>query len=504
MGNQALNGCYGQAQKCGMEFKSGRLQRKPAMLKIQRSSGASRSEPKVVDFSQADPAKWTQKSEEYAGSYQFAKQPTMEDCTGAISAGIQCVTDDPATYEGIIYQTNMTEFPEDQQTYQLVKRTGSGFKVVPQEAGGFTYVSAEYQALDPSTEPTPDEFTDGLTYQGLAVGAATVCPGRGVGIGDVPGLKMIGDVDPNDVAQGSVGDCWLLSAISALAEFDGAVHKLFANTPNVGSMPADGPNTYVVTLYDLATFEPVDITVDERLCTRQADGQSLLGACPTMDGELWVCYLEKACAIHCGGWDKIDGGQCTQAWRLLTGCKEQYTIMDQGEGYKAFGALNPNSGEWEQLANSPHDSFQGCWPMNWPEVGGGGGMTAIDANTLFEKMCAWDDQNFIMGAGTKSGSDTAATDGIVDGHAYTVLTCVNDVAGTEFDLIKVRNPWGKGEFQSGMWDDDGAGWDQYPEVKAALNPVQADDGVFWVSKEEFFQYFPTLYLCAKDMSEFIA
>ena len=31
--------------------------------------------------------------------------------------------------------------------------------------------------------------------------------------------------------------------------------------------------------------------------------------------------LEKAVAAHCGGWDKIDGGQCTHAWALLTGCQ---------------------------------------------------------------------------------------------------------------------------------------------------------------------------------------
>ena len=35
--------------------------------------------------------------------------------------------------------------------------------------------------------------------------------------------------------------------------------------------------------------------------------------------------------------------------------------------------------------------------------------------------------NSVVGA----GSDANTTDGIVDGHAYTVITCLNDVAGTE-------------------------------------------------------------------------
>ena len=103
----------------------------------------------------------------------------------------------------------------------------------------------------------------------------------------------------------------------------------------------------------------------------------------------------------------------------------------------------------------------------------------------------------------EAGSDTETTDGIVDGHAYTVLTCVKDVAGTDFALAQVRNPWGTGEFESGQWDDDGPGWSMYPEVKDALNPaLGVDDGIFWVSREEFFKYFKTIYLSASDMTEF--
>ena len=128
---------------------------------------------------------------------------------------------------------------------------------------------------------------------------------------------------------------------------------------------------------------------------------------------------------------------------------------------------------------------------------------ALSPEELFDRMCTWDEHNFIIGCGTKAGSDTETTDGIVDGHAYTVLTCVKNVAGTNFDLAKVRNPWGQGEFESGQWDDDGPGWTEHPEVQDALQPaLGVDDGVFWVSREEFFRYFKTIYLSASDMTEF--
>jgi len=71
-------------------------------------------------------------------------------------------------------------------------------------------------------------------------------------------------------------------------------------------------------------------------------------------------------------------------------------------------------------------------------------------------------------------------------------------------MIKVRNPWHTGEFKSGMWDDDGPGWEEYPSVKEACNPMQVNDGIFWMSKEEFFTYFKTVYLCARNMGEFMS
>ena len=142
--------------------------------------------------------------------------------------------------------------------------------------------------------------------------------------------------------------------------------------------------------------------------------------------------------------------------------------------------------------------------MPWPEVGGGGDINLkLDGNDFFERMCAWKDANYIMACGTRPGSNSEGQDGIVDGHAYTVLRVVENAGGTDFDLVQVRNPWHQVEFTSGMWDDDGPGWEEYPEVKDALNPVNLNDVVFWLDKSEFFEYFPTIYLCAVDMSTFV-
>ena len=169
-----------------------------------------------------------------------------------------------------------------------------------------TALILEYEVLPPEVclGSYADEFTDRAQFAGHLLHHRQnppLCPGRGQGVADVPFIKIIGDVDPSDIAQGGVGDCWLLSAISCLAEFDGAIKRLFRRTWSLDRMPKEGPNQYTVTLYDLKTWRPVDVTVDERLCAN-AEGNGLLGCAPSEDGELWCCYLEKAVAQHCGGW----------------------------------------------------------------------------------------------------------------------------------------------------------------------------------------------------------
>lgn len=330
-------------------------------------------------------------------------------------------------------------------------------------------------------------------------------PGRGQNVADMPGLKIVGDVDPSDLFQGTVGDCWLLSAISSLAEFDGAILRMFRNNACLDSYPTDEFNTYTVTLYDLSTFEPVNVVVDETL-TYDTQAGNLLGCRPSVDGELWGCYIEKAVAIHCGGWEAINGGICTHAWQILTGTREVYTIKRKGEssGFRAYGCFNPNTESWEEQCNSPHKSFSALWPMKWPEVGGGGDINQeFDQEELFMKMCAWDDTNYVVCAGTKPGSDQVTTSGLADGHCYTVISVLNDAGGTEFDMLQMRNPWGRGEYDAGDWCDGGVNWTKYPEVfKACGCPQDRDDGIFWMEKHDFFKHFVVIYVCAVDMSQF--
>jgi hypothetical protein len=498
------------------------------------------------EYSNADPAKWKFSQLLFDGNVSYDEIGKEEQVRGkSIAKGIKQFKANPAKYLAMMYQTTMLEqkWPKEEHAYSYVHRAGT--KAYKPEGstttttsdhgdGWMTLLLQEYKRLPPLKDNLlpiqyRDKYTDHVLLQSQHddhhddhndsknYKQQPILPGRGMGIGDAPNLKIIGDIDPSDIIQGSVGDCWLLSGISSLAEFDGAVKRLFRKTQNLDQMPLDHgpPNMYTITLWDLVTWEEVDIVVDERLCVHANGSGKLLGAKPSQDGELWVCYLEKAVAAHCGGWDKISGGQCTHAWALLTGCKQQYTIRKNiatGK-YTCWTKYNHYENKWATHANSPHDGDGSMWRAAWPQVGGGGDMEKeLDEEEMFRKLCAWDDVNYIIGAGTTSGtssdknhSNSNNTDdgGMVDDHAYSVIECINNVAGTDIDLIKVRNPWGKGEIEDGLFDDDGPGWDQYPQIKKALNPVVADDGIFWVTKQEFFKIYQTIYLSASNMTDFL-
>jgi len=69
--------------------------------------------------------------------------------------------------------------------------------------------------------------------------------------------------------------------------------------------------------------------------------------------------------------------------------------------------------------------------------------------------------------------------GLIGGHAYSVLSAYE---GDGLKLVKCRNPWGQHEW-NGDWSDKSSLWT--PELKKKLNYVDADDGSFWMTFDDF-------------------
>ena len=140
-----------------------------------------------MDWPGPESRKWKYTSVETSGSYSFTKMGNKEQVNGTIASGLKTLHSNPGKYIGCMYQSDMVDWPEDQQQYTLIEREGTvGLKYKPGEA--FTVEMANYQALPHVTEVDIDSIDDGVTMQMTSHGQLLhgpqnlpLCPGRGMG-----------------------------------------------------------------------------------------------------------------------------------------------------------------------------------------------------------------------------------------------------------------------------------------------------------------------------------
>ena len=102
------------------------------------------------------------------------------------------------------------------------------------------------------------------------------------------GMKLFRGIEPNDVCQGSLGDCWLVGAMAGLAEYPSAVRNCFLNTE------ANDRGKYTVRLWCGRNERWELVTVDDSFPaqTNKAGTYSALFMRPN-GGELWAILMEK-------------------------------------------------------------------------------------------------------------------------------------------------------------------------------------------------------------------
>jgi len=246
--------------------------------------------------------------------------------------------------------------------------------------------------------------------------------------------------DPNDIKQGNIGDCWLLSALSVMTQRQQDFLNIFISKEHSKA------GVYSVNFWK--NGERVNVLVDSFFpATSSARAAFASSKDPN---ELWVMILEKAYAKLHRTYEAIESGFVDQALVDLSGAVGSRIDMT-ADPYK------------QQTRNG----------------------------VLFRQLLAYKQAGFLMGAGTPAGSDSeanASPSGIVQGHAYSLLD-VQEVDGHE--LIRLRNPWGRKEW-SGDWSDYSPLWTR--RLKAKLGWVAADDGSFWMCMRDFAIHFEDVYV----------
>lgn len=252
-------------------------------------------------------------------------------------------------------------------------------------------------------------------------------------------IKVFDNIEPNDIQQGALGNCYFLSALAALAEFPHRIQRLF------DTQEYEPSGAYVVYMCDLGEIKP--FVVDDYLPCTPLGKPAFSG--PKVEkgtSELWVVVLEKAWAKRFGCYYKISEGITNDALRDFTGAPCEDISSD-------------NDHLWGELVQADHSNFI---------------ITAASG-------------------GSEDEQDQSNALGLIGLHAYSLIKVAEfDRRGDTTKLVQIRNPWGGTEW-TGDWSDNSPLWTD--ELKEALGWSAENDGTFWMNFEDFKSYFSSVTIC---------
>ena len=231
-----------------------------------------------------------------------------------------------------------------------------------------------------------------------------------------------------DIIQGKLNDCYFLSAIGALCKFPKLLENLF--------LFKEKTKEHIYGIYFYINGIKKLVLIDDFLPCLSKKGYKNFTMGQSVENEIWVSLIEKAFA-------KINGNYI----RIGTG-------------------------------GSPHEVFDVCTEAYSEEIQ----VSYKNADELWNKLIDGFEKGFIMTAGTGSNGYVEEV-GLVSYHAYTVLG-IYEINGEK--VIRLRNPWGSGEF-NGEWSDYSSKWTE--DLKKKYNYYEKEDGDFFIGFNDFLRYF---------------
>uniref|UniRef100_A0A8C3L4J3 Calpain 14 n=1 Tax=Chrysolophus pictus TaxID=9089 RepID=A0A8C3L4J3_CHRPC len=243
-----------------------------------------------------------------------------------------------------------------------------------------------------------------------------------------------------DLCQGLVGNCWFLAALQALT-----FHQdiLAAVVPQNQSFERKYAGIFHFRFWHFGEW--VDVVVDDRLLVNEAG--ELVFVSSVYKNVFWGALLEKAYAKLYGSYEDLQIGQVSEALVDFT------------------GGVNIRI----QLPAAPPD----LWDI------------LTRATYSRSLMCCQ----------TQLGAAKVLKNGLVAGHAYTVtgIRKVTCQYGPE-NLVRLRNPWGKIEW-NGDWSDSSYKWELLSPKEKILLRKKKEDGEFWMSLQDFKIHFVDVVIC---------
>ena len=256
-------------------------------------------------------------------------------------------------------------------------------------------------------------------------------------LGDGGNWKVFKDkIEPGDVTQGMIGDCYFISAVAALTEYPNLIFEKFRTREynDIG-------------YYEMVLFidgEWQIVFVDDYF---PFYGNQFVFAQPNSK-EMYAILLEKAWAKINGGYSNISYGCIFEILLLLTGFPSEI-IKNEKE---------------QQM-------------------------------TLYNKIEKANDEGAVMGCGSYQSAtgrdDTKNKGNIVFSHAYTLIDA-KSIKNDDIYLLKIRNPWGKIEW-NGAWSDNSGTWTS--NYKNYFGFENKEDGIFFMNIDDYVQNYAETHIC---------
>jgi hypothetical protein len=230
--------------------------------------------------------------------------------------------------------------------------------------------------------------------------------------------------------------------LSSVAEYPERIKRLFY------TQEINEAGIYLCYFYVNGVYTPVVID-DFFPCHKE-------GGCAfaySRDGEIWVSLLEKAWAKLHTTYARTEGGLPCFAFSQLMGVPS------------------------ESLMHSDQKDTDKFWSI----------------------LKAADQRKFSMMAASHGQGEVENAEGVISGHAYSLIE-IHEIEkdGEEVRILKLRNPWGSGEW-TGDWSDKSELWT--PELKEQVGLVDGDDGCFWIDLKNYMENFSWTSVCIEANPE---
>ena len=266
-----------------------------------------------------------------------------------------------------------------------------------------------------------------------------------------PQLMAHGGVDPDDVIQGRIGNCWFVACLAALALVPELAQSLIYP-------PWYNPRgVYGVRIWHDNAWRWV--IVDDWVPTSNEPQPRFIRS--RSGNDLWMVVLEKAFAKLHGCYAFMRGSYCAEKESPWT--RSRYTALGSSI---VLTMLTGGESHYTSIDNR-HGNFQ----------------------EVFDRARELANSGGIMTLGTRDSCDSDDS-GLVPGHAYSIVRVAVTHCEGPFQLVQCRNTWGSSEWKLKWADDDSKSWT--PDLARELSLVRGDDGIFWMEASDFYHRFESL------------